>query len=94
MYSRYIPNDNGGFDRTRIEPDPASPPNEPIPAAPVRIPPRQRAQQSSGLLSLLRPPEMETVDWLILAVMVLSLLDGGEEPLTALTAAAIYLFLQ
>lgn len=37
---------------------------------------------------------MDTEDWLILTVLVLTLLSDGEEPMVALIAAALYLFLQ
>ena len=62
------------------------PKQEPPPQSPPKLVPTP--VRKAPALSL------DVEDWLILAVLVLSLLEQEEEPSVALLAAALYLFLQ
>lgn len=72
------------------KPEPAAQPAAPPPQPPTPPPPPQpqRGPRAGALSSL------DTEDWLILAVLVLSLWEEESEPGVALIAAALYLFLQ
>ena len=104
MYSRYTPNDGGGYDRTPVLPQPGPPPIPPVPpkpelperpARPGR-PPAPPQKSGSGLPGLLRQRlarGFDAGDLLILAILLLILQDSQEDRLATYLTIAFFLLL-
>ena len=104
MYSRYTPNEGGGYDRTPVLPQPGPPPIPPVPpkpelperpARPGR-PPAPPQKPGSGLPGLLRQRlarGFDAGDLLILAILLLILQDSQEDRLATYLTIAFFLLL-
>ena len=103
MYSRYTPNDGGGYDRTPVLPQagpPAPPrpelPTRPTPAPPPKPAPPKPSKPGSGLPGLLRQRlarGFDAGDLLILAILLLILQDSQEDRLATYLTIAFFLLL-
>ena len=104
MYSRYTPNEGGGYDRTPVLPPPGPPPAPPKPELPDRparpdrppAPPQKPPKPGSGLPGLLRQRlarGFDAGDLLILAILLLILQDSQEDRLATYLTIAFFLLL-
>lgn len=103
MYSRYTPNEGGGYDRTPVLPQagPPAPPRPELPTRPKPAPPQKPAplkpsKPGSGLPGLLRQRlarGFDTGDLLILAILLLILQDSQEDRLATYLTIAFFLLL-
>ena len=103
MYSRYTPNDGGGYDRTPVLPQPGPPapprpemPTRPKPAPPQKPAPPKPSKPGSGLPGLLRQRlarGFDAGDLLILAILLLILQDSQEDRLATYLTIAFFLLL-
>lgn len=97
MYNRYIPQQDGTYQKNRIPttqpppPQPQEPRKEHVPE-PVRQPPMQTQSATSFLYQLL-PKGLDTGDLLIIVLLLLMAGDGKENSSTWLLTLALYLFL-
>ena len=98
MYNRYIPQQDGTYQKNRIPtptapppPPPSEPQKEHIPE-PIRQPHRQPQSATSFLYQLL-PKGLDTGDLLIIVLLLLMAGDGKENNSTWLLTLALYLFL-
>ena len=99
MYNRYIPKNDGSFQKRSIpdqRPEPA--PQKVSPAPPVS--PSTSAQQKPaqpqnplGFLRTLLPREFDTGDLIIVLLLLLMAGDCQEEQNTALLTLALYFFM-
>lgn len=99
LYNRYIPQQDGTFQRKR-EPDATRPtPPAPKPPAseqpPLHPPHREPPIPSSvsGFLKRLLPKEFDTGDLIVVLLLLLMAGDKPEEKNTALLTLALYCFL-
>ena len=97
LYNRYIPQQDGTFQRRR-EPDTARPhPPAPKPPAPEPSKPPHREppipSSVSGFLKRLLPKEFDTGDLIVVLLLLLMAGDKPEEKNTALLTLALYCFL-
>ena len=103
MYSRYTPNEGGGYDRTPVLPQPGPPapprpelPTRPKPAPPPKPAPQKPSKPGSGLPGLLRQRlarGFDAGDLLILAILLLILQDSQEDRLATYLTIAFFLLL-
>ncbi len=99
MYNRYIPTENGGYIRQKVEETPPFCPNEPLFAQGEtkgqESPPTPK-KDPLGFLKRLLPQGLDTGDLLVLIVVLLLLLDKeeNEDLLPVLITTAAYLFLK
>ena len=103
MYNRYIPNQDGSYQKNRIrspEPDRKQncPPNDPPPESPCTPPhpaePPFRVPGGAGdFLRQLLPKNLDTGDLLIIVLLLLMAGDCKENQSTWLLTLALYLFL-
>lgn len=100
MYNRYIPQNDGSYQRNRV-PDNCSPPAPPPPTVcpppPEPCPPKETRRSQSGecaggFLKRLLPKGLDTGDLLIVLLLLLMAGDCPEDQNTALLTLAIYLF--
>lgn len=95
LYNRYIPQQDGTFQRKR-EPDATRPP---APKPPTPEPPRPphrdppAAGSVTGFLKRLLPKEFDTGDLIVVLLLLLMAGDKPEEKNTALLTLALYCFL-
>ena len=104
MYNRYIPQQDGSYQRNRMA-EPAPPPNPAPPPPPPPEPPRQEPQPQhphyprpqeqgvGGFLRQLLPKNFDTADLLIVLLILLMAGDCQEDQNTALLTLALYFFL-
>lgn len=99
MYNRYVPNQDGSYQKNRIpcaEPSKAScPPPNPPPCPPLPHPePPYRAPGGAGdFLRQLLPKNLDTGDLLIIVLLLLMAGDCKENQSSWLLTLALYLFL-
>lgn len=97
MYNRYIPRNDGSYQKNRI-PDPAeskkpTPPKQPAPAP---APPPCNPPPSASMVSFLRrllPEGFDTGDLIVVLLILLMAGDCEEERSTAMLTLALYFFL-
>lgn len=95
MYNRYIPQQDGTYQKNRIPTPPPPPPPEP-PSPPPCDEPRPPVRQPDGALSFLKqllPQNLDTGDLLIIVLLLLMAGDGKENKNSWLLTLALYLFL-
>ena len=93
MYNRYIPQQDGTYQKNRIPvsaPPPPPPEAKPQPPCDPQKPPNQSA---SSFLYQLLPKGLDTGDLLIIILLLLMAGDGKENSSTWLLTLALYLFL-
>ena len=92
MYNRYIPKNDGTFQRkSAVEPQRLPLPNpEPVQSTPVKPPPSKTA---GGFLKSLLPREFDTSDLMIVLLLLLMAGDCEEDRNTALLTLALYFFM-
>lgn len=99
MYNRYIPQNDGSFQRRPVQDQQRHrPPSQPIqpPETPSPAPPSQKPPQGtnvSGFLKNLLPREFDTGDLIIVLLLLLMAGDCEEERNTALLTLALYFFM-
>lgn len=101
MYNRYIPNQDGSYQKNRIpnpEQKPSCPPNAPpseppCPAPPPPEPPYRAPGGAGDFLRQLLPKNLDTGDLLIIVLLLLMAGDCKENQNTWLLTLALYLFL-
>ena len=101
MYNRYIPNQDGSYQKNRIpnsEPKPPcpqnAPPSEPpCPPSPPPEPPYRAPGGAGDFLRQLLPKNLDTGDLLIIVLLLLMAGDCKENQNTWLLTLALYLFL-
>lgn len=95
MYNRYIPQQDGTYQKNRVP----TPPPQPAPPKPQIQPshePTQPARQPEGALSFLKqllPQDLDTGDLLIILLLLLMAGDGKDNKNSWLLTLALYLFL-
>jgi len=101
MYNRYVPNQDGTFQKNRIhspEPErkqtcpPKCPPPEPCPPPPPE-PPYRAPGGAGDFLRQRLPKNLDTGDLLIIVLLLLMAGDCKENQGTWLLTLALYLFL-
>ena len=95
MYNRYIPQQDGTYQKNRI-PTPPPPPASPPPPAPLRNepqPPMRQPESAFSFLKQLMPKDLDTGDLLIILLLLLMAGDGKEDKNSWLLTLALYLFL-
>ena len=94
MYNRYIPQQDGSFQR-RLAPDktPAPPKPQQEPPAPPVPPPAPRPQPAACFLRSLLPREIDTGDLIVVLLLILMAGDCEQERNTALLTLALYFLL-
>jgi len=100
MYNRYIPKNDGSFQKRSVpEQKQHTPPQIPDPAPPVpppqSMPPPKHIQHESpiGFLRNLLPREFDTGDLIIVLLLLLMAGDCQEDQNTALLTLALYFFM-
>ena len=97
MYNRYIPQQDGTYQKNRIPTPPPPPPPKPEPPSPpVCNGPRQPNHNSQGAFSFLQqllPQNLDTADLLIIILLLLMAGDRNENKNSWLLTLALYLFL-
>ena len=95
MYNRYIPQQDGTYQKNRI-PTAPKPPEQEVPCPPP-VPKEsaecRTASSAGSFLRQLLPKNMDTNDLLIIVLMLLLAGDCQEEKNTWLLTLALYLFL-
>lgn len=94
MYNRYIPRQDGSYQKNRIPTPPPTPP-EPV-QAPICNPPAPPDRQPEGAFAFLRqllPQNLDTGDLLIILLLLLMAGDCEENKNNWLLTLALYLFL-
>ena len=92
MYNRYIPRNDGTFQRHTTQ-EPQKPPQ--IAHEPPSSPPAKTSQSKnpSGFLKNLLPREFDTSDLIVVLLLLLMAGDCEEERNTALLTLALYFFM-
>lgn len=98
MYNRYIPQQDGTYQKNRIPtpPPPPPPPKPEPPHPPVCEEPKDACRQPEGAFSFLQqllPQNLDTADLLIIILLLLIASDGNENKNSWLLTLALYLFL-
>ena len=94
MYNRYIPQQDGTYQKNRI-PTPPPPPKPEPPPQPCddATPAYQKPQGAFSFLQQLLPQNLDTADLLIIILLLLMAGDGKENKNSWLLTLALYLFL-
>ena len=94
MYNRYIPQQDGSFQR-RPAPDKtmSSPKPQQDPPAPPMPPPAPKPQPAADFLRNLLPREIDTGDLIVVLLLILMAGDCEQERNTALLTLALYFLL-
>ena len=95
MYNRYIPQQDGTYQKNRI-PTPPPPPKPEPPAPPACEEPMSPYRKPEGAFSFLQqllPQNLDTADLLIIILLLLMAGDGKENKNSWLLTLALYLFL-
>ena len=90
MYNRYIPRQDGSYQKNRVEAPPPPPPE--IPRDVPSTPPQKSGPASSFLRQLL-PQNLDTGDLMIILLLLLMAGDCEENKNNWLLTLALYLFL-
>lgn len=96
MYNRYIPQQDGTYQKNRIPtPPPPPPPEPPAPPQPCEEPrqPYRQPESAGSFLQHLLPKGLDTGDLLIIILLLLMAGDGKENKNSWLLTLALYLFL-
>ena len=103
MYNRYIPKNDGSFQKRSVpeqkpndriqKQEPAPFPVSPPPPAPATPPKPPQAQNPIGFLRNLLPREFDTGDLIIVLLLLLMAGDCQEDQNTALLTLALYFFM-
>lgn len=102
MYNRYIPNQDGTYQKSRIPNQgtdrkqncpPKNPPPPPCPPPPPPEPPYRAPGGAGDFLRQLLPKNLDTGDLLIIVLLLLMAGDCKENQSTWLLTLALYLFL-
>lgn len=89
MYNRYIPRQDGSYQKNRVE---APPPPPEIPRDVPSTPP-QKTEPASSFLRQLLPQNLDTGDLMIILLLLLMAGDCEENKNNWLLTLALYLFL-
>lgn len=96
MYNRYIPQQDGTYQKNRIPTPPQPPPKEQPPQPPPcedANPPYRQPEGAYSFLQQLLPKGLDTGDLLIIVLLLLMAGDGKENKNSWLLTLALYLFL-
>lgn len=94
MYNRYIPQQDGTYQKNRVPtPAPPSPPDPPGPPCEEPKPPYRKPEGAFSFLQQLLPQNLDTGDLLIIILLLLMAGDGKENKNSWLLTLALYLFL-
>ena len=99
MYNRYIPKNDGSFQKQAIREQMPEVPEPPIPQTPPPVshppqPPKPpQPQNPLGFLRNLLPREFDTGDLIIVLLLLLMAGDCREDQNTALLTLALYFFM-
>ncbi len=97
MYNRYIPQQDGTYQKNRIPTPPSQTPQPPKPPSPPPYDePKPLYRKPEGAFSFLQqllPQNLDTGDLLIIILLLLMAGDGGENKNSWLLTLALYLFL-
>ncbi len=95
MYNRYIPQQDGTYQKNRIPTPPPPPPSEASKPAPDEQtpPPYRQPEGAYSFLQQLLPKGLDTGDLLIIILLLLMAGDGKENKNSWLLTLALYLFL-
>lgn len=96
MYNRYIPQQDGTYQKNRIpvqQEQPSPPPEECPPQPRADIPVSHPAQSAGSFLRNLLPQNLDTSDLLIIVLLLLLAGDCEDNKGTWLLTLALYLFL-
>ena len=92
MYNRYIPQQDGTYQKNRI-PTPAQPEPPPKPIIQAENECAHKPRSASSFLYQLLPKGLDTGDLLVIILLLLMAGDGKENDHTWLLTLALYLFL-
>lgn len=95
MYNRYIPQQDGSYQKNRVQPPPkpcVDPPPCPQPP-PFEAPICKETESAGSFLRQLLPKNIDTGDLLIIILLLLLAGDCEENKSTWLLTLALYLFL-
>ena len=97
MYNRYIPQQDGTYQKSRIPTPPPPPPVSKEPPSPPPCdevkPPYRKPDGAFSFLQQLLPQNLDTADLLIIILLLLMAGDGKDNKNTWLLTLALYLFL-
>ena len=94
MYNRYIPQQDGTYQKNRIPtPPPPPPPREPECHGPEIAPPYRKPEGALAFLQQLLPHNLDTGDLMVIILLLLMAGDGKENKNNWLLTLALYLFL-
>ena len=97
MYNRYVPQQDGTYQKNRIQNAPSAPhhppPTPPPPPCEEEKPPYQQPQGAFDFLKQLLPSNLDTGDLLIIILLLLMAGDCKENKNSWLLTLALYLFL-
>lgn len=95
MYNRYIPQQDGTYQKNRIPTPPPPPPSEPSSSPPCDDPkpPYRKPEGAFSFLQQLLPQNLDTGDLLIIILLLLMAGDGKDNKNSWLLTLALYLFL-
>lgn len=95
MYNRYIPQQDGTYQKNRIPTPPPPKPEPPAPPQPCEesIPPYRKPEGAFSFLQQLLPQNLDTADLLIIILLLLMAGDGSDNKNSWLLTLALYLFL-
>ena len=94
MYNRYIPQQDGTYQKNRIPPPPPPPKPEPPPQpCDDEAPAYKKTEGAFSFLQQLLPQNLDTADLLIIILLLLMAGDGKENKNSWLLTLALYLFL-
>lgn len=95
MYNRYIPQQDGTYQKNRIPTSPPPPPPQPPSQPPCEEtkPPYRKPDGAFSFLQQLLPQNLDTEDLLIIILLLLMAGDGKDNKNTWLLTLALYLFL-
>ena len=96
MYNRYVPQQDGTYQKNRIPSSPPPPPPEPVYTHQPHEEPTPSHNKPIGALSFfqqLLPQNLDTGDLLIIILLLLMASDGKEHKNSWLLTLALYLFM-
>lgn len=95
MYNRYIPQQDGTYQKNRMPSPPPPPPPEPSDPPPCEEhkPPYRKPDGAFAFLQQLLPQNLDTGDLLIIILLLLMAGDGKENKNSWLLTLALYLFM-
>lgn len=94
MYNRYIPQQDGSFQRRPAQDKTLSSPKpQQEPPAPPMPPPAPKPQPAASFLRNLLPREIDTGDLIVVLLLILMAGDCEQERNTALLTLALYFLL-